>query len=51
MTNLEKGEIAAQILAIIQAKLARPGRDETLDILRRAKEQAESLGATPSPQP
>jgi hypothetical protein len=43
ITNADKEEIAAQVLAVIKAKFQRPDLSDTLAILKIAEQQASAL--------
>jgi hypothetical protein len=45
---LQREEIAAQIVALMQAKFTRPGPEEMLEILKCAEQQVTALQLQPS---
>jgi hypothetical protein len=49
MTDREKDELAAQVLAVMQARFDPPGPDDTEDILERARRQAQAPVPAPVP--
>ena len=51
MTDREKDELAAQVLAVMRARFDPPGPDDTEDILERARRQAQAPVPAPRPAP
>jgi hypothetical protein len=51
MTDREKDELAAQVLAVIRARFDPPGPADTGDILERARRQAQAPAPAPAPVP
>jgi hypothetical protein len=51
MTDREKDELAAQVLAIMQARFDPPGPDDTEDILERARRLAQAPAPAPVAAP
>ena len=51
MTHLVKEETAAQALAVIKSRFQKPEPDEVLDILERAKRQAQASRDDGEPKP
>ncbi|MGD0048246.1 MAG: hypothetical protein ABSE42_14680 [Bryobacteraceae bacterium] len=51
MTDREKDELAAEVLAVVRARTEPPGRASTVDILKRALRQARAPAAAARPAP
>jgi hypothetical protein len=51
MTDREKDSLAAQVLAVIQARFDPPGPEDTVDILERARRQMQAPAPARSPSP
>ncbi|MGA2038387.1 MAG: hypothetical protein ABSH42_03845 [Bryobacteraceae bacterium] len=51
MTDREKDELAAQVLAVMRARFDPPSAADTEDILERARRQAQAPPAVPAPAP
>ena len=51
MTDREKDELAAQVLAVMRARFDPPGPADALEVLDRARRQIEATSLAPPPRP